>query len=130
MMDSVLPAFPYTCSKRSRKRGRAPGLMEAWVPTRTSRFLDYFFAEDADDGWIEELLAFDDEIGRQDRELVEGVQRGAGSGALFVDLTNNGRLDLYVSNCVLDNKMPVRRIPSALGSDRALPVWKPALPSR
>lgn len=24
---------------------------------------------------------------------------GAGSGALFVDLTNNGRLDLYVSNC-------------------------------
>lgn len=25
---------------------------------------------------------------------------GAGSGALFLDLTNNGRLDLYVSNCV------------------------------
>src|SRR5207244_2357476 len=24
---------------------------------------------------------------------------GAGSGALFVDLRNNGRLDLYVANC-------------------------------
>ena len=38
---------------------------------------------------------------------------GAGSGALFVDLTNSGRLDLFVSNCALDNK-PIRRIPSAL----------------
>src|SRR5438128_1958516 len=26
---------------------------------------------------------------------------GAGSGALFVDLTNSGRLDLYVSNCAI-----------------------------
>src|SRR5438445_1371815 len=39
---------------------------------------------------------------------------GAGSGALFVDLTNNGRLDLYVSNCAIDNKKEVRRIPSSL----------------
>jgi hypothetical protein len=28
---------------------------------------------------------------------------GMGSGALFVDLTNSGRLDLYVSNCVHGN---------------------------
>lgn len=39
---------------------------------------------------------------------------GAGSGALFVDLTNSGRLDLFSSNCALDNKMEVRRIPSAI----------------
>src|SRR5262245_31180156 len=38
---------------------------------------------------------------------------GAGSGALFVDLTNSGRLDLYVSNCALDGKKG-RDIPSAL----------------
>jgi hypothetical protein len=38
---------------------------------------------------------------------------GAGSGALFVDLTNNGRLDLYVSNCALE-KNELRRIPSSL----------------
>ncbi len=39
---------------------------------------------------------------------------GMGSGALFVDLTNNGRLDLYSSNCALENKNPVRKIPSTL----------------
>jgi hypothetical protein len=39
---------------------------------------------------------------------------GAGSGALFVDLTNNGKLDLYVSNCALDGKNELRKIPSAL----------------
>jgi hypothetical protein len=38
---------------------------------------------------------------------------GMGSGALFVDLTNNGRLDLYVSNCAID-KNEVRRIPNFL----------------
>jgi hypothetical protein len=38
---------------------------------------------------------------------------GAGSGALFVDLTNNGRLDLYVSNCAID-RGELRKIPSAL----------------
>ncbi len=38
---------------------------------------------------------------------------GAGSGALFVDLTNNGRLDLYSSNCAID-KGDGRKIPSAL----------------
>jgi len=39
---------------------------------------------------------------------------GAGSGALFVDLTNNGKLDLYASNCALDGKVEVRKIPSAI----------------
>lgn len=39
---------------------------------------------------------------------------GAGSGALFVDLTNSGRLDLYSSNCAIKNKMEVRQIPSSL----------------
>ena len=48
----------------------------------TVGFLDYFFAPDADDAWIRELLAFDDEVGREDAVLVERVQRGAGIGAL------------------------------------------------
>ncbi len=39
---------------------------------------------------------------------------GMGSGALFLDLTNNGRLDLYVSNCAIKNRDPVRQIPSYL----------------
>jgi enediyne biosynthesis protein E4 len=39
---------------------------------------------------------------------------GMGSGALFVDLTNNGRLDLYVSNCAIEGKDAVRKLPSLL----------------
>jgi phenylpropionate dioxygenase-like ring-hydroxylating dioxygenase large terminal subunit len=51
-------------------------------PERTCRFLDYFFAPDADQAWIDELIAFDDQIGKEDRALVEGVQRGVRSGVL------------------------------------------------
>ena len=50
--------------------------------SRTARFLDYFFAPDADESWVEELLAFDEQVGAEDRGLVEGVQRGVASGVL------------------------------------------------
>ena len=49
-------------------------------PEETSRFLDYFFAPDADEEWIDELLAWDDQVGAEDVELVERVQRGVRSG--------------------------------------------------
>ncbi len=52
------------------------------TPDRTYRFLDYFFGPGVEPDWIAELLAFDDQVGKEDRELVEGVQRGIGSGAL------------------------------------------------
>ena len=52
------------------------------APGRTARFLDYFFAPGEDQAWIDELLAFDDQVGREDTELVEGVQRGMEAGAL------------------------------------------------
>ena len=39
---------------------------------------------------------------------------GMGSGALFVDLANSGRLDLYASNCFVKSKDPVRLLPSLL----------------
>jgi phenylpropionate dioxygenase-like ring-hydroxylating dioxygenase large terminal subunit len=51
-------------------------------PERTSRFLDYFVGPDADDAWIEEMLAFDDQVGAEDTVLVERVQRGVRGGAL------------------------------------------------
>jgi choline monooxygenase len=51
-------------------------------PERTARFLDYFFAPDVDGAWIEELIEFDSQVGREDTELVEGVQRGIQSGVL------------------------------------------------
>jgi choline monooxygenase len=51
-------------------------------PERTARSLDYFFAPDVDQAWLEELIAFDDQIGREDTALVEGVQRGLRAGVL------------------------------------------------
>jgi choline monooxygenase len=51
-------------------------------PERTGRFLDYFFAPGVDQAWIDELLAFDNQVGLEDRSLVEGVQRGVRSGIL------------------------------------------------
>jgi phenylpropionate dioxygenase-like ring-hydroxylating dioxygenase large terminal subunit len=52
------------------------------TPTRTARFLDYFFAPDAGEAWVEELVAFDSQVGAEDRVLVEGVQRGVAAGAI------------------------------------------------
>ena len=52
------------------------------APDRTYRFLDYFFGPDVDAEWIAELLAFDDQIGKEDRKLVEDVQLGIASGAI------------------------------------------------
>jgi len=51
-------------------------------PETTRRHLDYFFGEGADDAWIAELLAFDDEVGAEDTVLVERVQRGVRAGAI------------------------------------------------
>jgi phenylpropionate dioxygenase-like ring-hydroxylating dioxygenase large terminal subunit len=51
-------------------------------PDRTYRFLDYFFGPDVDQAWIDELMAFDDQVGIEDRALVEGVHHGMASGAL------------------------------------------------
>jgi carnitine monooxygenase subunit len=55
--------------------------------TRTERFLDYFFAPGVDEAWIEELLAFDGQVGAEDKVLVENVQRGVATG-----LVESGRL--------------------------------------
>jgi choline monooxygenase len=52
------------------------------TPERTYRFLDYFFGPDVEQAWIDDLLAFDEQVGREDADLVAGVQRGVSSGAL------------------------------------------------
>ena len=58
------------------------GPMVPLTPDRTYRFLDYFFGPDVDQAWIDELMAFDDQVGVEDRDLVEGVHSGIASGAL------------------------------------------------
>ena len=51
-------------------------------PERSTGFLDYFFASDEDPAWLEELLAFDRQVGAEDRVLVERVQKGVRSGVV------------------------------------------------
>jgi phenylpropionate dioxygenase-like ring-hydroxylating dioxygenase large terminal subunit len=51
-------------------------------PERTYRSLDYFMGPGADNDWIEEVLAFDSQVGAEDRGLVERVQAGVRSGVL------------------------------------------------
>src|SRR5436305_1906795 len=55
---------------------------EPLAADRTYRFLGYSFGPDVEPAWIDDLLAFDDQVGREDRTLVEGVQRGVASGAV------------------------------------------------
>jgi phenylpropionate dioxygenase-like ring-hydroxylating dioxygenase large terminal subunit len=58
------------------------GPMVPLTPDRTYRFLDYFFGPDVDQAWIDELMAFDDQVGIEDRALVEGVHRGMAGGGV------------------------------------------------
>jgi len=65
-------------------------------PDRTTGYLDYFFGEDVDDGRIADLLALDDQVGREDRALVESVHQGMRSG-----LVEYGRLLLESEQLIL-----------------------------
>jgi choline monooxygenase len=56
-------------------------------PERTTGYLDYFFAPDAEPAWVDELLEFDRQVGAEDRVLVERVQQGVRSG-----IVGEGRL--------------------------------------
>ncbi|MCP9485145.1 MAG: aromatic ring-hydroxylating dioxygenase subunit alpha [Gaiellaceae bacterium MAG52_C11] len=55
------------------------------VPTgveTTARFLDYYVGPDVDAAWLEEMLAFDDQVGAEDVVLIERAQKGLRSGGL------------------------------------------------
>jgi choline monooxygenase len=60
----------------------AAGAVAPLGPERTRGFLDYFFPEEVTDAEVAELLAFDDQVGLEDRALVESVQAGVRSGLL------------------------------------------------
>jgi choline monooxygenase len=51
-------------------------------PERSAGFLDYFFGPDVSAEDVRGFIEFDDQVGREDRELVESVQRGLASGLL------------------------------------------------
>ena len=49
---------------------------------RTYRYLDYFFAAGTDEAWIAEYIALDNQVGAEDRTLVERVHAGMRTGAV------------------------------------------------
>jgi choline monooxygenase len=51
-------------------------------PDRTYRYLDYFFAPDTDESWIADYVALDNQVGAEDRGLVERVHAGMRAGAV------------------------------------------------
>ena len=64
---------------------------------RTDGFLDYFFLADADPATMAELIELDDEVGAEDRVLVESVQRGLRARAF-----EHGRLMLPSEELIAD----------------------------
>ena len=80
-------------------------------PGRSSGFLDYFFAEGADEREVAELVELDDTVGREDAALVASVQRGIGSGLL-----ESGRLMPESERLIAGFQ---RKLAQALGSGPA-----------
>ena len=67
----------------------APGIsnvsLERWIPDgtkHTTEATDYYFGPDASEKEIEELMAWDSQVGQEDVSLVESVQRGLDSGTV------------------------------------------------
>jgi phenylpropionate dioxygenase-like ring-hydroxylating dioxygenase large terminal subunit len=74
------------------------------APERTYRFLDYLVAPDASEEWLAEMLAFDAQVGAEDRQLVERVQAGVRSGILEEGrlLPESERLVEHFQSLVID----------------------------
>lgn len=51
-------------------------------PDRCRGYLDYYFGADVSQQWIDDMMEFDNQVGAEDRALVESVQVGIRSGAL------------------------------------------------
>ena len=51
-------------------------------PATCAGYLDYWFGEDVDPQWIDELFTLDGQVGDEDKALVEAAQRGSSSGMI------------------------------------------------
>ena len=71
---------------------------------RTARFLDYFVGPDVDDEWLAGYLELDAQVGREDRALVEAVQRGIASAGLEAGtlLAESEQLIAWFQSLVVD----------------------------
>jgi choline monooxygenase len=74
--------------------------LERWVPDgpgRTIEVTDYWFGKDVPAEIVQEVLAFDNEVGREDIDLVVTVQEGLNSGTV-----PQGRLMLESEQLIAD----------------------------
>ena len=88
----------------------APGIpnisLERWVPDgprRTIEVTDYFFDPDTSSDVVQELLAWDNQVGEEDTSLVESVQRGLDSNTVL-----QGRLMPESEQLIADFQRRVR----------------------
>jgi len=65
------------------------------APGHTMTITDYFYGDDATEDDIRDMRAFADQVGNEDRDLVESIQRAAASGGL-----ESGRLLLSSEHLV------------------------------
>lgn len=86
--DGAVPEGRYFAVWPTLKININPGLQNLalgpMTPTGTQTChgrLDYFFGPDVSAEWIADMLVFDDQVGAEDRTLVESVQRGVRSGS-------------------------------------------------
>lgn len=87
--DGDVPEGRYFMLFPSLKFNINPGLpnvsigpMEMAGPNRTHGYLDYYFGSQVTQQWIDDMMEFDNQVGAEDKELVESVQRGIRSGSL------------------------------------------------
>ncbi|MDH4177922.1 MAG: aromatic ring-hydroxylating dioxygenase subunit alpha [Thermoleophilia bacterium] len=65
--------------------GRPNVGIDVWLPAapgRSTGYSDYFFGSDVTEEEIEEIVAFSQQVGKEDQSLVESVQAGLDSGAV------------------------------------------------
>lgn len=51
-------------------------------PETCAGYLDYFFGEGVDQRWIDDVFAFDTQVGAEDTALVQAAQRGTAAGVI------------------------------------------------
>jgi phenylpropionate dioxygenase-like ring-hydroxylating dioxygenase large terminal subunit len=103
----------------------APGpqniAIERWVPDgvgRTIEVTDYWFGADVADDVVQEVLAFDEQVGIEDVDLVLSVQAGLGSG-----MVPQGRLMRESEQLIADFQ---RKLCSVVCADAGSPSGDPA----
>jgi phenylpropionate dioxygenase-like ring-hydroxylating dioxygenase large terminal subunit len=73
-------------------------------PETTARFLDYFVGPEVEEAWVEDMLEFDEQVGAEDRVLVERVQKGLRSGGVAYGrlMGDSERLIAHFQSLLLD----------------------------